>query len=134
MFHVISGFFKEQIDFYFVLKIDGKIESLYLYSGAAKALEELSADLKKILLSLEKQNKFSLYEESKLVMFHRLLIWASELWIRVPYGKQQDDEDEGKDDHLKEWTGLALKIDWRDYFVIVCRSSINIHFNFKTLM
>jgi hypothetical protein len=102
------------------------IEAMFKTRGIWGALMEVREWLQQILRSLEGEGRFRIYESNTLTNFWRLLFWANELWRCIVF-EEEDEEllEENKEKwakELAEWTGLVLKCDWRDYFIIVSRN------------
>jgi len=117
---ILPSQYERGVNFY---EIKIGIEARFKSAGAWGALCEVRDWLEQVLKSLEGEGRFRMYERSTLDNFWKLLFWANELWRCILFEEEnQELVEKHKKLWVKElqgWTGLVLKCDWRDYFVIV---------------
>ncbi|CAL8135531.1 unnamed protein product [Orchesella dallaii] len=120
------------------------LEQHFVYGSAWDALCMVKTLLKKLLNGLEGDRRFRLYEIGNLRTLWSFLAWTKAMWKFILFEEELEgvvDLHGGKDvwaKELKDWTGLILKIDWRDFYVpelesVVRRFSLSILENIVTL-
>lgn len=103
-------------------KVYPVLESHFVYDSAWLALKHIKTQFITLLSELSGENRFRLYEFGNLKTLWELLVWTRHLWKYILFEEEFEDilSRHGRDtwiEELKTWTGLILKIDWRDFYV-----------------
>ncbi len=100
--------------------LEDKLEGCFINS-AWEALAEVKKQLTHFLSTLSGNSRFRLYEYQNLETLWKLLSWAKYLWSFIIFEEEFDETVESYPtwkDELQAWTGLMLKMAWRDFYIL----------------
>lgn len=100
--------------------LEDKLEGCFINS-AWEALAEVKRQLTNFLSTLSGNIRFRLYEYQNLETLWKLLSWAKYLWRFVIFEEEFDEIVKAYPtwkDELQAWTGLVLKMAWRDFYIL----------------
>lgn len=101
------------------------LETQFVYGNSWQALKEAKLRLKVLLEGLQGEARFQLYQRPKLEALWHLLAWSEQFWKLIHF-EEECDIDGIKQKYgvelwkkeLVEWTGLILKVDYRDFYAL----------------